>query len=89
MALLMQRALFGEVSPALRAAGFSLNDDQITLVFYYDGKISERDEESASCVETEVIAALPSEMQVASKVIRLDAPAKLPSPVRWVYSRRE
>lgn len=89
MALLMQSALFGEVSPALRAAGFKLDHDRVTLVFYYDGAITEADAESASCVETEVIAGLPSKIQVISEIKRLDSPTRLPSPDRWVYSRRE
>jgi hypothetical protein len=89
VALVLQVALFGEVSPALRAVGFNLRDRRVTLVFYYDGPISEEDQESASCMETEMIAALPQDAQVVSEVIRFDAPGRMPPPDRWVYSRRE
>jgi hypothetical protein len=89
IALLMQVALFGERSPALRAAGFTLDGRRVKLVFYYDGSIAENDYESASSVETEMIAALPRDMQVVTEVARADAPNKMPAPQRWAYSRRE
>ena len=89
VARLLQIALVGEVSPALRWAGFSLAGRRVALVFFYDGPISDEDRESASCVETEVIAGLPDDVQVSTEVIRLDSPARPPEPDRWVYGRRE
>ena len=44
--LTMNRALWGEVSPALRAARIKWDDQAIHLFFYYDGEISEEDHES-------------------------------------------
>lgn len=89
IALLLQLALLGEVPPALRGAGFTLSDRHLELTFYFDGSVSEEDRESASCVETEVIAGLPEEVRVASNLVRVDAPDKMPDPGRWAYRRRE
>ncbi len=89
VALLLQVALLGEVSPALRRAGFDLGDRRVTLRFVYDGPVADDDRESASCVETEVIAALPDDVRVTTRVERVDAPARLPEPEHLVYSRRE
>ena len=55
----MNRALWGEVSPALHAARIKMDDKIIYLFFYYDSEISEEDNESAECVATEVISDYP------------------------------
>lgn len=89
VALVLQVALLGEVSPALRRVGFDHGPDDVTLRFFYDGPISDDDRESASCVETEVMAALPDDIRVTTEVERVDAPARLPTPERLAYSRRE
>ncbi len=89
VALLLQVALLGEVSPPLRGVGFPLEGERIRIFFYYDGPISEEDGESASNVETEVMAGVTRPGEVFAEVIRLDAPTKPPDPLRWVYRRRE
>lgn len=89
VSLKVQTALLGEVSPQLRAVGFKQLDGAIALVFYYDGPIADADHESASRVETEVIASLADDVRVTSEVRRLDAPNKPQAPQRWVYYRRE
>lgn len=89
VALVLQTALLGEVSPALRGVGFALEDDNVRLLFYYDGVICDEDRESASTVETEVMAGLGRPERVTSEVIRFDTPKKLPDPDCWVYRRRE
>jgi hypothetical protein len=89
VALVLQVALLGEVFPALRGVGFTLENDKVGLVFFHHGAISEDDRESASCVETEVMAGLPRSVTVVSKLIRADMPKSMPDPGRWVYRRRE
>jgi hypothetical protein len=89
VALILQTALLGEVSSELRGVAFALLDREVQLVFYYDGPASEDDQESASCVETEVIAALPEDSVVVRRVVRADAPSRMPNLDRWVYRRRE
>ena len=89
VALLLQTALLGEVSPALRGVTVGVLGDRVSLVLYFDGPVSVEDRESASCVETELIASLPEALTVTSEVIRSDPPAQLVVLDRWVFRRRE
>ena len=89
VALVRHVALLGEVFPALRGVGFTLKNDKVELVFFHQGVISGEDRESASCVETEVMAGLPRSATVVSELIRADTPESMPDPGRWVYRCRE
>jgi len=84
----MNRALWVEVSPLLRAALISWNDEEIHLFFYYDGEISEEDNDSAECAATEVIAGYP-EYALEIDILRWDAPKPIPQTGELVYHRRE
>jgi hypothetical protein len=84
----MSRALWGEVSPALRSARVKWDDSAVYLYFFYDGKISEEDNESAECVATEFIASYPDH-NLEVNIIRLDYPQKVPEEGELVYKRRE
>ena len=89
LARILQVALLGEVSPALRGVAFGTGDRDIRIAFYFDGPVSEEDRESASCVVTEVIAAVPEDFNVSEEVIRIDVPGRLPDSEAWAYRRRE
>ncbi len=54
--LSVQRALLGEVPPALRGVTLGWDDSLIYLRCYFDGPISEEDHESMELVATEVMA---------------------------------
>jgi hypothetical protein len=47
------------------------------LYFYYDGKISEEDQESSECVATEVISDFP-EHKLKIDILRWDYPKPIP-----------
>lgn len=87
--LVLQMALLGEVGPRLRAVCYHRWDEQVAIRFYLDGPIASEDRESAACVVTEVIAALPEHVRVSEELIRCDWPARLPVGVLRVYQRRE
>lgn len=87
--LSIQRALLGEVFPNLRAVVFSITDRDIDIRFYIDGFISEDDAESASRVETEIIADYEVEDTVIVRCIRLDAPRLIDDSGVWVFQRHE
>ncbi|MDZ4057180.1 MAG: hypothetical protein U1E13_03800 [Methylophilaceae bacterium] len=87
--LSIQRALLGEISPQLRAVVFSIVGRDIDVRFYFDGLISEADAESASFVETEIIADYEAEDTVTVRCIRLDFPEPIEDDGVWVYQRRE
>jgi hypothetical protein len=85
----LQTALLGEVGPALRGVAYRLDGREVRILFYFDGPVSDEDRESAACVGTEVIAALPEDVRVVEEVIRLDAPARIPPDLPRVFHRRE
>lgn len=85
----LQQALLGEVVSHLRAVTVEYDDQSVHFCAYFDGDVSEDDRESLSCVETEVMAALPSSNAVTHEAIRLDAPAPIPKDRTWVYYRAE
>jgi len=87
--LSLNRALWGEVAPTLRAAKIKWNEKTVHLYFYYDGEISEEDHESAECVATEVIADFP-EHKLEIDILRWDYPKPVPQEgLETVYYRRE
>jgi hypothetical protein len=86
--LSVQRALLGEVSPALRGVTVGWNDNSINILCFFDGFISEEDREAMSCVETEVMADF-SEFEIKLSPLRCDAPKQMKSLDAWVYRRSE
>ncbi|MBS0615694.1 MAG: hypothetical protein JSR58_03985 [Verrucomicrobia bacterium] len=88
--LTMNRSLWGEVSPALRASKVSWDNESVFLFFYYDGEISEEDRESAECVATEFISSYP-EYNLNVEIVRLDYPLAIPhvEGQELIYHRRE
>lgn len=87
--LSIQRALLGEVSGRLRAVVFSVSDLFLNIRFYFDGEIDEDDFESASCVETEVLADYEEDWTIVVKCLRLDASEPILDDGVWVFRRRE
>jgi hypothetical protein len=87
--LSLQRALLGEVPPALRVVSPRLVGEGLEIRFYLNGPVSEEDRESASCVASEVAADFPLLSRVEERVERVDAPAPLPPETLLAYRRRE
>lgn len=87
--LSLQRALLGVVTKSLRAVSFVLSENFIAIYFFYDGEISEKEEELAWDVAAEVIADFPSSYMVSSKVIQVNYPQKIDVKGRTVFRRKE
>jgi hypothetical protein len=85
----VQRALLGEVPPALRGVTLGWDDRLIYLRCYFDGPISEEDHESMELVATEVMADFFLERNVELQVVRQDAPSRLDPLEVWAYHRQE
>ncbi len=81
--LSVQRALLGEVPPALRGVTLGWDDRLIYLRCYFDGPISEEDRESMELVATEVMADFFLERNVELQVVRQDAPSRLDPLEVW------
>lgn len=87
--LSLQRALIGAVTPHLRAVNVSWDMHHIDIYFFYDGEISEDDQEESECAVTEVLANFPDDSMEAHH-IRCDFPNKIPDlGERVVFQRRE
>lgn len=90
--LSLNRALIGEVFSQLRAAKIQWDDETVSLFFYYDGEISEENQESLECVATEVIADF-SYHKLEVNINRCDYPICIPqseeSNIALVYRRKE
>ena len=67
--LSVQRALLGNISDNVRAVVFTVDIQSLRLRFYIDQEISEANVESASCVETEVIADYGAAYKVAAECV--------------------
>ncbi|MGJ4947825.1 hypothetical protein [Bradyrhizobium sp. HKCCYLS20291] len=86
----VNRALLGEVSASLREVRYALSDGNIDIFCVFDGEISEDDQESMSCVATEVMADFP-DVTVQEHCLRIDAPERIPSLLGrvTVFARKE
>jgi hypothetical protein len=86
----MQRALLGEVTPALRAVFIDLDQDQDLFLanFYYDGEASEERIDLWDCVVTEASADLDQWFS-RSKIERLDYPKVIEGRGCCAYVRKE
>lgn len=87
----VMRALWGEVFSQTRAVLCRRDAiNEFTIEFYVDGAPSEEFVESASCVESEVIADFSANFAINHQVIRIDAPGLIPTDNRLiVFMRRE
>ncbi len=84
------RALWGEVSSAVRAVFIREEGNEVQLTFIMDGPISDEDYESISCAGSELSADFPMH-QIKELGIRLDAPEPIPHTegAHMVFKRRE
>jgi hypothetical protein len=87
--LSVQRALLGEVFPALRGVTVGWNERTIRILCYVYGPVSPIDEERLSGVESEVLADFSKDYEVRLDTIRCDEPANMTPLQAWAYRRRE
>jgi hypothetical protein len=87
--LSVQRALLGEVFPAVRGVTVGWDHSTIRIVCYIDGPVEPMDQERLSCVESEVIADFSEDYEVRLDTVRCDEPANMTPLQAWAYRRRE
>ncbi|MEU4598603.1 hypothetical protein [Nocardia sp. NPDC023988] len=90
MVLSVNRALWQEVSAAVRAVFCKVEDGVISIRIVVEGAITDDDRDSTSCVAAEVIADFPDH-RVDERIERLDPPTRVTMPPGWhlVFHRRE
>jgi hypothetical protein len=84
------RALWGEVSPAVRAVFVREDGNNVQIQFIMDGPISDEDYFSISRVGSQLAADFPMH-QVKESGVRLDLPNPVPRSEGWylVFMRRD
>lgn len=89
--LTTMKALWGEVFPKLRAVVcFVKADTEFEVGFFVDGAIEMNEREAMQCAVTEVIADFPANFRISESIVRLDAPAPIPTAEGLlVYLRKE
>lgn len=88
--LSLQRALLGNVTPNIRAVLAESVDKRISMLFYFDGEVSDEDEDLVSVVETEVMADFDENFNVEAIIHRLDSPGPIKNANGClVYLRKE
>jgi hypothetical protein len=89
--LSLNRALFGEVFPQLRAALVRADAQSWEIRFYVDGEISDDHRDSLTSAGAEVMADMEPDMKYSEEIIRLDAPARILHDHGWfaAFARKE
>ena len=85
------RALWGEISPEVRAVLARIDGPSgFSVEFYVDAEVTAQFVDDASCIETEIVADFPAAFTISHRVIRLDAPGEIPvGDAVLVYLRKE
>lgn len=86
--LSFQRALLGEVFPALRGMTVEWSDSLVKFWAYVDGQLSEADAESLSCVSAEVAADFWDGVSIEYEVMTLVPTARIEDQRTYVFLRR-
>lgn len=88
--LSLQRALLGNVPMSLRGVSVNYDDPKkVVIEWFFDGEISEEDQETADDFHTEVIADFDEDVKVTLEVKRVDYPERIDPQGQWVYYRKE
>ena len=89
--LSVQRGLLDHIAPLLRAVTVDFDKKQslMTLHFFYDGEVTDRLFDLASCTCVEIDPGVFPYMINDDFTTRLDYPAKIPIQGRLVYLRKE
>ena len=86
--LSIQRALLGEITDKVRGVTFKLENNKIEILTYYDGEITEDNQESVDCALTEIYADFEN-IEISWDIKRIDYPHKIICLDHWVYLRKE
>lgn len=87
-----QKALLGRVSSMLRSVCVNIDEETVSVVFYYNGEISDYDYDNYNFVIKEIRSDFDLDnknIQFDAQILRLDCPSKMPLIGRWVYFRAE
>jgi hypothetical protein len=87
--LSLQRALLGEVTPTMRAVTVRYDEATARITIYFDGPLTDADRDTASRIETEVMADMSDPNTVSSTCERVDRPEKIVDSGTWVFARNE
>jgi hypothetical protein len=87
--LSLQRAMLGEVFPALRAVSVEWSDRTVKFFAFVDGPLADEDAESLSCISAEVAADFWDGVDVDYETVQVDTPNRIVDERTRVFHRRE
>lgn len=88
--LSIQVALLGEITPNIRGITCAWNESVIDIHCYFEGEITEEDEDSMDCVATEVIADFPKHtIDLQCITVNMSESLGRHRLLVWVYMRKE
>ncbi len=89
--LSIQRALLGEITPNIRGITCAWSKSEIKIRCYFEGEITDENEESMDCVEGEIMADFPNIKLIDLKCLTINMPESLNKHtlMSWVYMRKE
>lgn len=84
-----QRALLGAVTKSLRHVSCDISNGDISMLFVFDGPISERDREGATVACAEIVSDFHG--NISENLVRIDAPAPYRDKALrfWIFQRME
>jgi hypothetical protein len=89
--LLLMHSLLGKVRPNLRSVVSSVNamKDLVTFYFYFNGEISDKDQQLANQIVNDAMAHFHSAYTAKIEIERIDYPKLMPELRQAVYKRDE
>ena len=87
--LSFQRAMLGEVFPALRAITVEWSHTAVKFFAYIDGLLAEEDSDSLSSISAEIAADFSTGIDIDYEVVQLDFPQRIDDTRTYVFLRRE
>lgn len=85
----LQRAMIGEIFPALRAVTVEWSDHSVKFFAYVDGPLADEGAESLSCISAEIAADFWSGVDIDYEVVQVNAPNRIVDQRTRVFHRRE
>jgi len=86
--LSVNRALLGEVFPELVSVScLIVHEKKFELIFHVDSVLPDAKVEDISCIETEVIADVPGDVEISHRIV-VSHRADLPPGGFWIFLKK-
>jgi hypothetical protein len=83
------RALWGRITPQIRAVSFTVTEKEIVIFVYTDGEVSEEEKDDLDIIGSEVIAGIIVHRFIDVRIISINFPETIPVEGELVFLRKE